>query len=835
MSFASLLVEISYTRIVSYKIFYYYVFLVIGLALLGTGTGGVLVALSKRLRSVSTDAVLFGCFVLGSASTVVAYLVVAHVRIDTLAVWRYGTTASYESFGKLLLLCLCVFASFVAPGVMMATLFGRRPEVVGGLYFADLVGAGVGCGAVIYLVSALGAPASVMVAALAMAAGAVAVGLRRGPSLVAVACVVVAGAAVLASLPGVLPTQRVDPSKSIGPKTKVSYHSWGPVFRVDVSPSIPLGPREPDGFRPAVRLLYHDGILGAGIYAWDGKPADIAGYDFGHQPLSMPFTVLGRAPTDEAVIGAAGGHEVLASVGYGTKHIKAVELNPVTVNLVRNLDADFAGHLAQYKAVDYITGDGWSFMARNHGRYGLVWYPAPDSYAAANAGLASANVLSESYLYTTDAIKSMLQHLTSNGLFVAQFGEVNDVYDLRTARFVATARQALSELGVPDPKDHIMVAMTQTHFLGTIPLSTIFVKLHRLTAAQVANFSKAVASVPQTADLYSPAHSVASNPVARVVMTPSAEMGSFYANYPYNLTPTTDNDPYFWHFARFGTVISHFLHPLTSTDRENSVAERVLLLLLGIAVLLAAVFLLLPFVVVRRTWRVLPRKGRSALFFASLGFGFMFFEITLMQELNLFLGYPTYAVTITLMSLLVFTGLGALLSGRVVHRTRVVPVLLAVIAALAVFYLVGLTPMTDALLSAPMAARIVVTFFVLAPLGLCLGMFMPLGLGQVASMGDHPREYVAWGWAVNGFASVVGSALATILSMSFGFDFVIGLALVAYVLASAAWLLLTRTGPGGGHAGPGESPPGVGRTGQTGRDGAGGRHSPPLAREPAGG
>ncbi len=50
-------------------------------------------------------------------------------------------------------------------------------------------------------------------------------------------------------------------------------------------------------------------------------------------------------------------------------------------------------------------------------------------------------------------------------------------------------------------------------------------------------------------------------------------------------------------------------------------------------------------------------------------------------------------------------------------------------------------------------------FLVLAPLGMLLGIFMPLGLGAVSALTDHGEEYVAWGWAVNGFASVIGSVL----------------------------------------------------------------------------
>ena len=111
-------------------------------------------------------------------------------------------------------------------------------------------------------------------------------------------------------------------------------------------------------------------------------------------------------------------------------------------------------------------------------------------------------------------------------------------------------------------------------------------------------------------------------------------------------------------------------------------------------------------------------------------------------------------------------------------------------------------PLTDALLSLPLAFRIVATFVMLAPLGLCLGMFMPLGLRAVSGNGEAGRTYVAWGWAVNAFASVVGSALATILSMEFGFDVVLGLAMGAYVVATGAWLMLARRI---GSEGPGDS------------------------------
>ncbi|HXW38877.1 MAG TPA: hypothetical protein VEJ44_04210, partial [Acidimicrobiales bacterium] len=301
-------------------------------------------------------------------------------------------------------------------------------------------------------------------------------------------------------------------------------------------------------------------------------------------------------------------------------------------------------------------------------------------------------------------------------------------------------------------------------------------------------------------NLYVPGIAVKQNPVNELMTTSNAQLSHFYSTFPFNITPTTDNDPFFWHFARYGTVLKNYTHRLSSVDRENSVGERVLVLLLGLSILIATIFLLLPFLKVRRTFRDMPRKTVSGLFFGGIGFGFIFFEITLMQMLNLFLGYPTYALTIVLMSLLVFTGVGALISQRIGRPRWAVPVLFLIVAGLFVFYLGGLTPLTNALLDLPLAARFVIAFVVLAPLGLCLGMFMPFGLNQVSSLTEYPREYVAWGWAVNGFASVVGSALATILAMSFGFDVVLFWGLMAYLVALAAWLSLSR--PVGGRHRP---------------------------------
>jgi spermidine synthase/MFS family permease len=780
VSFAGLLLEIAYTRVVSFKLFYYYTYLVIGLALLGIGTGGVLVTISKRMRAASTEAVLCWSFLLGALSVLVGYCVVAWTGIDTLAIWEYGSRASFSSIARLLVICLALFSSFIAVGIVVSTLFGRRSQEVGRLYFFDLLGAGIACAIVVTLIGSIGPPATILLAGLVMAACSVRIAIRSRPRVAVfggLLCVVLLAGVVAPSL---LPDQREDATKVQLNGDNTVFSAWSPIFRVDVAQ-----------VSPDVRVLYHDGLHGSGIYRFNGDVSTLGRFDT--DPRVFPFATHGNHPGRVLIIGAAGGNEVLASLHFGAGHIDAVELNPVTYHLVTDDMADWSGHLAENPKVNYLNGDGRSYLARSDHEYDLVWYPAPDSYSASNAASAGAFVLSESYLYTSETIKSSLEHLAPHGILAAQFGEFDyDAKPNRTTRYVATARQALQELGINDPRRHVMVATTPIGLGGT--LSTILVSRDPFTRAAVDRFVRSLGAVDQSRLRWAPgkagrvaADAQGSSAVADVASLPSSKLDAWYDAYPYDVRPISDNGPFFWHFNQFDDVVANFTEPIDRGDFEDSVGERVLLLLLGVAVAFAAVFLLLPFVAIRTTWLALPCKRRSALYFAALGLGFIFFEVTLIQHLTLFLGYPTYSLTVTLMSLLIFTGIGALLSERWrAHPRRVMPWLLATIVVLTAFYEWGLPPVTDALLGLALALRVLVAFVVLAPLGLCLGTFMPLGLGAVADLTDHKSEYVAWGWAVNGFASVVGAVLSTILAMSFGFRTVLLVALAIYLVALVA-------------------------------------------------
>jgi hypothetical protein len=780
VSFAGLLLEVGYTRIVSYKLWYYYTYLVIGLSLLGIGSGGVIVALSGRVRRAATERIIAWSAAIGAVTIAVGYLVVARLHVNTIDIWDYGTGRSFSNLGRLLVICFAIFATFITFGVIVSVLLGRAGERLGRIYCADLVGAGAGCLLAIPLIVEFGPPRVVMIAALVFAVVAIAAAPWRSFLSFATALVVVVLVVPVvhqSSLPDVRPEAEKIPA------TGAQFSDWGPVFRVDVL----------DVGDPNSRLLAHDGTFGSGIHRFNGNPATLRGV-YAHDPRAIPFAVLGTPPPHELIIGSAGGNEILASLSYHAPDIQAVELNPVTTGLLRTNKrwAAFTGHLPEQPAVHMHQGDGRSYLARSHTKFSFVWYVAPDSYAATNAASSGAFVLSESYLYTKQMIKTTLQHLRPDGIMAVQFGEVDfRSKPYRTSRYVVTARAALEELGISDPSQHILVA---ARLVPHYNLSTIVVSRSAIGPAAIARFEAAVGAVPDSHVIAAPGVAPSSSVVTALAEGTDPQVTSIVASYPKAIGAVSDDSPYFWHFSRFTDVIRHITQPLNVSDPENVIGERVLLLLLGIALLYAAVFLLLPFFAVRAKWRALPAKGTSAVYFAALGLGFMFFEITMIQRLVQFLGYPTYSLTITLAALLTTTGVGALLSRRFIHRSEAtIRIAIACLAALTLFYelvLPGL--LTGSLLSRGLFVRAAFAIVVLAPLGMCLGIFMPLGLGRVAELTVHGEEYVAWAWAVNGFFSVIGSVLTTILSMQFGFRAVQYAALVIYAIAAFAFHRLPR-------------------------------------------
>jgi hypothetical protein len=330
-----------------------------------------------------------------------------------------------------------------------------------------------------------------------------------------------------------------------------------------------------------------------------------------------------------------------------------------------------------------------------------------------------------------------------------------------------------------------MVSSTPEYFT----LVTILLSREPFSAEQAAAFrsnAEKVQPIGKASTVWHPREpdTAPSQPVQAMISLPDAELAEWRKSYPYDVSPVTDDSPFFWHFTGFFDAA--FQPPSDNDpfyDPEDAKGERVLVMLLVLVSVFAAAFLLAPLWKIRDVWVALPYKANTLFYFAALGLGFMFFEIPLIQKLTLFLGYPTYSLTVTIFALLIFSGFGSLLSARfTAWRNRALVLLLGALAVLTLFYQFGLAPLTELVGAAPLGTRVVVAVLFLAPLGLCLGAFLPLGLGTVASLTEHREPYIAWCWAVNGFFSVMSSVLATMVSMTFGFRVVLLQAMLSYAI-----------------------------------------------------
>ncbi len=769
VALAAIVLEISYTRIFSFKLYYYFTYLVIGLALLGLGTGGVLVAILPRLRALAPARLVGLCGLLGGAAVAGGYWIIAETQLNAF----YLTTDWREPL-KLLLISLVLFAPFLAVGVVLAAVFGACPEEIDRLYCADLIGAGIGCAAAVPLISVLTPPGCVMLAG-ALLAGAGAHAARRNSTLLsALALAVGAICLVGVAARGALPDPATDSVKTLAHVRKhgtpILFSGWSSVFRVDVTPLLP---------NAGSYVINHDGNWGSVLNEFDGDVKSLGRFE--SDPRSFPFRVTRPGP-EVLIIGAAGGHEILASLYFGAGHVTGVELNPVTVSLLTTHFADYSGHLAEHPSVTLVNAEGRSYLKRNDNRHDLVWLVAPDSYAAMNASSSGAFVLSESYLYTVEMIAETLDHLTDDGLTVAQFGEI--AYDLkpnRTARYVSSVREALRRRGIDDAASHIAVLTTP----GVLFLSTVLVKKTPFTAEELARLRSGAAAA-QDSRMRFPSDDPQdlASPVTQVVRLAPSALAAWYRAHPYDLRPVVDDSPFFWHFARFRDAIvpgsvrrARGVH----VDIEDVTGERVLVALLAFSAVFAAVWLLLPFVAIRRHWHAIPHKAAAGGYFAALGLGFMFFEVSLIQRLTLFLGYPSYSLSVTLFGMLVFGGIGSYLSGRTARDPRRALVgLLATLVVLVLAYRIGIPILVDRFVGLALPLRCAIATAVIAPLGLALGAFMPIGLRTIAATTEHRLEFVAWAWAVNGFLSVIGSMLSTILAMTLGFEVLMMVAVGVY-------------------------------------------------------
>jgi hypothetical protein len=253
---------------------------------------------------------------------------------------------------------------------------------------------------------------------------------------------------------------------------------------------------------------------------------------------------------------------------------------------------------------------------------------------------------------------------------------------------------------------------------------------------------------------------------------------AFSANYPYDVSPVTDNAPFFF-FTLKPQQIWHPTVKLGGLDWKVNLGIAVLAMLLVISIFGVLAFLIVPLLLQTES----AGSPASLLYFVAIGMGYILVEITFIQRFVLFLGHPTYALTVVVFLMLLSSGAGSVISRRwIANPARVWLPLITVVSALMIY--VRILPwILNSLVGSPFPAKLLISAFILTPLGFLMGMPFPAGLRVLAANRAKNGASIEWAWAMNAASSVLGSVLAIVIAISFGLNVTLICGTISYLLA----------------------------------------------------
>ncbi len=788
IAMALLMLELVLTRIFSVTIYYHFAFMAVSLALLGTAISGVWVYVMpqwfSRARYTVQAPIAALLFALSAIAALITYLSIP-----------FQPGANWGDLIKTAVIYIALAIPFFFGGLCISLPLTHYPKQVSRIYFFDLIGASAGCLLTIPVLNIFGGPSAVLFVAMLGGLSALLMSFatpRRNVRLLS------AGSSLL--MAGLLIFNLISNAITVSfakgeYEPKKYYEHWNTFSRIvvidppkDTQPIWGLS-RFYNGPIPTFYLMNIDAQAGTPIVKFNG---DFNTLNYLRWDVSTTVHSI-KQNAKQLVIGMGGGKDILAGLLYNQKEIVGVEINPDIVNAVKTQYADYTGHFYEDPKVRVITEEGRTYLTQTDEKFDIIQASLIDSWAATSAG---AFALTENSLYTKEAFKIYWNRLNDGGILTMSRFYSRDRPD-ELMRLLALCVDSWKEQGVADPRQNMWVM----HSDGGI--ATVLLKKGPAFTKEEISELEHRTDQSGFSQLYSPSGGVRgvggaennAQPIQQ--MLKNADIDSFVKNYPLDISPTTDNRPFFFHTLRFGDSIRAMLGmklPIES-DRVHSKAPlSVLGALLIIVTILAAIFIFAPLLTLRRRSQSnqpgQKRDIRGSLpfltYFLLLGLGFLMVELPLMQRFSLFLGHPVYSLAITLFSILLFSSLGSFLTGRVLptnarQRVIIVGIGLAVIIPI---YILALPPILENLSGLSILVKAIITVIVLGPLGLLMGMPFPLGIKLVS---EQRAWMIPWLWGINGSLSVVASVLSVVVAIYNGFSFALALGALCYI----AVLLLT--------------------------------------------
>lgn len=758
-SFSALLLELALTRLFSVVLFYHFAFLAISIALLGLGAGGVFAHLCRsRLARIETRTLISGLCLANAAIVPIVLAVVLHLPVSL--------ELSRANFFRLTGMYMASTVPFFLTGIEFSVVFARESEHIPRIYGADLAGGALACLGVVPLLNWMGGPNTILFAGLTAAfAGTLwaATGLLRKVSIgAAFALLLLIGANHSGRLLDVVYAKGL-----LRDRSWVEFARWNAISRVEV---------DRQGNAKAVVI-----DADASTYIMNADPGQWQETGWQRNLMSAPPALANvlRPRGEYAIIGPGGGVDVLRALANGSPSVTGIEINPIIANtIMRDRYAGYSFHLYQRPEVHIYVTDGRSFVRNAKQQFDVVQMTLVDTWASTAAG---AFALSENSLYTVEAFREYFEHLKPDGMIAITRWEFQQPRE--AVRVVSVAMEALHQLGIADSRRNFMVVSEGNLDEDGIPVA-VLAKKTAFTPQEEDAVRAHLARYPVLVALYLPSDP-GNNPFSALIA--QNDPYAFARQYPYNVAPVSDNAPFFFFTLKLGQILRHG-GLRKGIDWKVNLGVAVLGMLLIIALMAVLAFLIVPLLVHRG---VRPQRPVRLLYFVAVGLGYILVEIAFIQRFVLFLGHPTYALTVVVFLLLLASGTGSLASRKWLTRARHAKLPLAAIVTAILLYVFLLPALLNRLVGLPFVAKLLVSALLLVPLGLAMGMPFPIGLRALANLAPRTElqsnqpgtNAVEWAWAMNAASSVLGSVVAVVVAIQFGLNVTLACGAVAYLFA----------------------------------------------------
>ena len=782
---ASLLAfQVLLTRVCALRLAFHFGFLIISNSLLGIGASGSFLTLFEGRWRKNPEKWIWGFSVL--------YV------ISLLATWQFARSWQVPekiTFGlegeeltqtiQFAVFNLGLAVPFFFGGGAVGLILSAYSHRVNAVYASDLVGAAVGCLLCPFLLWPVGAGGTLCAVVIL---GAVTIALvapqkLKRPSCIAAAVLTIGFAVWMPFFDG----QFAVPGKKFLQATErlgldlegdKQYSKWSANSRIDVIES-PLNSwvaygiviiSGPFGLDPnnqkklgAQKWIMQDGD--AGTFVTDYTHSELGREYLQRTLYSLTASVKKGTEPRVFVIGVGGGPDIWAHKLGGASYVKGIELNRGVLEVHDTVAKEYSRGLLLDPKIELVCDEGRSALMRDAGKYDIIQMTGIDTWTSLASG---AYVLAENYLYTVEAMQQMYDHLTDGGIIqITRMGA-----NMERLRLLVNVQQAFTNMGLGDLADSVCVVTAQID-----GLTSLMIKKGKFTESEVASI-EAFTEKSGHGKLYLPLRTLDNNIIEQFIKLQDKQ--KFIDEFPRRITPTTDDQPYFFNFTRWDAAPAEglkYIHEATEVSQGN---PAFLWGQLAISSLFAFVLIVVPLLFKRGAAKS-AHAGRFLIYFIGIGVGFIFLEIALMQKLTLLLGQPLYSIVVTLFSILIFTGIGSFLSGPLlkggVMVARMIPIGIAIVTVAIVLFS---DQIVASVIAEDLTTRALVAGAMTAPLALLLGMPFAHGVGLLRKLSPG---FVPWAWAVNGSASVVGSVFTVIVSMNFGFNVVLLAAIFIYAIA----------------------------------------------------